>query len=333
MSPTRTLPPFNGHTFLGLPLCTDLEALQADFAILGIPVGCPYPGDVFPNDQWHAPTAIRRESARLSLGLDRWDFDIERALSGLGAVDCGDAAVPAGAQGGGPAGAQGEVTAGVQALRPYDRWAVSMSEAAGPEQAVRAIVRCGAKPVILGGDHSVSIPALRAFAGHGSLTLVQVDAHLDWRDEVNGVRDGYSSPMRRAAEMAHIERIVQIGLRAQGSARQAELQAAQAYGAELITAYTVHEQGMPAILARIPSGRRYYLTIDADGLDPSVMPGVEGPAAGGLFFHQVRAMIHGLARKGELAGMDIVEIAPARDLNGISALTAGQLVINFLGAA
>ncbi len=315
MSPTRTLPPSAGRTFLGLPLCTDLDVLQADFAILGIPAGCPYLGEAFPNDQSRAPAAIRRESARLSLGQDRWDFDIDRPLASLCAVDCGDLPLPP---------LPSSTAVGAQALRPACTTA---------EQTVRAILSRGAKPVILGGDHSVTIPALRAFDEHGPLTLVQVDAHLDWRDEVDGVRDGYSSPMRRASEMAHVERIVQIGLRAQGSARQEELQAAQAYGAEMITAYTVHEQGMSAILARLLSGGRYYLTIDADGLDPSVMPAVEGPAAGGLFFHQVRALIHGLARHGELLGMDIVEIAPARDLNGLSALTAGQLILNFLGTA
>ena len=322
MSPTRTLPPPDGRTFLGLPLCTDLDSLQADFAILGIPAGCPYLGEAFPNDQSRAPAAIRRESVRLSLGFDRWDFDIERPLAGLRIVDCGDIPLPP------PPPPVPTPTGAISPLRP-----VSTPTGVYAEQTVRTILSRGAKPIILGGDHSVTIPALRAFDRHGPLTLVQVDAHLDWRDEVGGVCEGYSNPMRRASEMAHVARIVQIGLRAQGSARQEELQAAQAYGAELITAYTVHEQGMPAILARILAGGRCYLTIDADGLDPSVMPAVEGPAAGGLFFHQVRALIHGLARQGELLGMDIVEIAPARDLIGISALTGGQLILNFLGAA
>jgi agmatinase len=89
---------------------------------------------------------------------------------------------------------------------------------------------------------------------------------------------------------------------------------------------------MDFLLEQIPAGGRYYLTIDADGLDPSVMPAVAGPAAGGLFFHQVRRLIHGLAQKGTLLGIDIVEITPARDLNGISAITAGQLILNFIGA-
>lgn len=295
-----------GETFLGLPLCTELEALQAEFAILGIPYGFPYPSQAFPNDQSNAPSAIRHSSARLSLGLDRWDFDIDARLAGFKAVDCGD------------------VMGDAKNYRLY---------AERSTQTVQAILEGGAVPIVLGGDHSITIPVLQAFAGHDPLTLVQVDAHLDWRDEVDGVREGYSSPIRRAAEMKHVQKIFQIGLRAQGSAGVEELTAARGYGAELISAYEVHESGMAAILKRIPDGGRYYLTIDADGLDPTAMPAVEGPAAGGLLFHQVRQLIHGLNRKGKLAGMDIVEITPARDLNEITAITAGQLIVNFMGAS
>lgn len=105
------------------------------------------------------------------------------------------------------------------------------------------------------------------------------------------------------------------------------------YGAEIITAYEVHEKGMDSVIDRTPANGRYYLTIDADGFDPAVMPAVAAPVAGGLLFHQVRRLIHGLVGKGRLLGMDIVEITPERDLNGISSLTAGQLIINFIGTS
>ena len=122
-------------------------------------------------------------------------------------------------------------------------------------------------------------------------------------------------------------------MRAQGSARANEVADALAHGAEIITAYEIHENGMSSVLERIPDNKHYYLSVDADGLDPAVMPAVAGPAPGGLLFHQVRSLIHGLARKGRLVGMDIVEITPGRDVNGISALTAGQLILNFIGTA
>jgi agmatinase len=174
---------------------------------------------------------------------------------------------------------------------------------------------------------------LRAYDQHGPLTIVQIDAHIDWRDEVNGVRHGLSSPMRRASEMRHVERMFQIGIRAQGSARTEDVEAARAYGSDIITAYELHDVGMDAVLKRIPDGGRYYITIDADGMDPAVMPAVEGPAPGGVTFHQARKLIHGLVKKGRVVGMDIVEITPSRDVNNISSITAGRLFVNLIGAA
>jgi len=133
--------------------------------------------------------------------------------------------------------------------------------------------------------------------------------------------------------MSHIDKIFQIGIRAQGSARTEEVEAALAYGSNIITAYELHDVGMDAVLARIPDGGNYYLTIDADGMDPAAMPAVAGPAPGGVTFHQARKLIHGLVKKGRVVGMDIVEITPRLDVNRISCITAGRLVVNLIGAA
>ena len=295
-------------TFLNFPFCTDLDSLDADFAILGIPFGAPYSNAEAGNDQSNAPAAVRRESLRLSPGLEHWDFDLGGPLfdgRDIKVVDCGD--IP---------GDPGDI-------KNYYRLA---------EETVRKIVQRGAYPIVLGGDHGVPIPVFRALDRYDLLNLIHVDAHIDWRDEANGVREGFSSPVRRASELPHIGRIFQIGMRAQGSARSREVEDARAYGAEIITAYEVHDSGLDRVLERIPAGEHYYLTIDADGLDPSIMPAVDWPAPGGLSFHQIRRLIHGLTHKGRLVGMDIVEITPARDVNGITALTAGQLILNFIGA-
>jgi agmatinase len=204
--------------------------------------------------------------------------------------------------------------------------------AARAETAVRKILAAGALPLIIGGDHAIPIPVLRAYEDEGPITLVQIDAHIDWRDEINGVTQGLSSPIRRASEMAHVGEIFQIGIRAQGSARLGDVEAALAYGANLITAYELHDVGMDAILDRIPDGGRYYLTIDADGMDPAVMPAVAGPAPAGVTFVQARKLIHGLVKKGRVIGMDVVEILPAIDLNRITLITAARLFVNMIGA-
>ena len=133
--------------------------------------------------------------------------------------------------------------------------------------------------------------------------------------------------------MAWIDRIVQMGIRGIGSARTREVQEARAYGADIITAYDMHEAGMDAVLERIPDGGPYYLTIDADGLDPTIMPAVMAPTPGGLDWLQIRKLVHGLVRKGRVLGMDLVEIAPAHDVGNISMINAERLICNFIGAA
>lgn len=305
-----TVPPRQDfRTFLDLPLALDLEGLDAHVAILGIPYGDPYSIDEVTNDQTNAPTAVRRASARISMGPDQWDFDLGgTVLDGRAVklVDCGD--VP------------GEA----RDLDGHYRRA---------EATVRKILAAGALPIIIGGDHGVPIPVLRAFEGRGPITLVHIDAHLDWRDDVNGAREGYSSPIRRASEMDHIAEIFQIGLRGQGSARAEEVDAALSYGSHVVTAFELHDNGMDAVLERIPGGGRYYLTIDADGLDPAVMPAVAAPAPGGVTYHQACKLIHGLVAKGRVVGMDIVEITPRRDVNEISSITAGRLIVNLIGMA
>ncbi|MFP6729976.1 MAG: agmatinase [Alphaproteobacteria bacterium] len=298
------------RTFMNFPLVTDLDSLDAHIAIMGIAYSDPYTIDEVTNDQTNAPTAIRRESARISLNLDRWDFDIGGLLfderDDIRVVDIGDA--------------PGEA----RDLSAHYRHA---------EAAARQVFAKGAMLVTLGGDHGIPIPVFRALEDHGPITLVHIDAHLDWRDEVNGAREGYSSPIRRAAELDWFDRIVQIGLRAQGSAREGEVRDALAYGSDLITAYELHDIGMNAVLDRIPDGGNYYLTIDADGMDPTEMPAVAAPAPGGVTYVQMLKLIHGLFAKGRVMGMDIVEIQPKRDVNGITSLTAGRLIWNFIAAA
>src|SRR5690606_37536914 len=129
----------------------------------------------------------RRASGRMARFRGNWDFDLDAPMlprdDGPRLVDAGD--VP-GSPGDGP-GNSARTTA-----------------------AVRDILDAGAVPLCIGGDDSVPIPILRAYEGRGPITVLQVDAHLDYRDEVDGVREGYSSPMRRAAEMPHVERILHV---------------------------------------------------------------------------------------------------------------------------
>jgi agmatinase len=307
---TLTIPAKIEHqTFLYSSLETDLSALQADIAYIGVPYGESYTFGEIANDQSRGPLALRRATDRILRAIDRYDFDLGGPLydhKPIRAVDCGDVYA--------------------DPLEPK-------SHLERAETVVRKVLAKGALPIILGGDHSIPIPVLRAFDDQGPITLIHIDQHLDWREEINGVRQGLSSPIRRASEMDHIGEIFQIGLHATGSGRTEEFEAAKAYGAHLFSSYDLHENGIEMVLDRIPAGGRYYVTIDLDAFDPSVAPGVAAPCAGGMTFLQARKLLHGLVNKGRVVGLDVVEITPATDVNQITSITAGRLIVNFVGAA
>jgi agmatinase len=304
-----TQPPEGGTTFLGSPLAGDLATLEADVAILGIPYGVPYGMRGVVGASSRAPAAIRAKSAEGAYRiLHHYDFDLDGdVLAGTDVriVDCGD--VPA---------------------DPLD----IPGNSRRATEAVRAILDRDAMPIVFGGDDSIPIPFFRAYEGGGPLTLVQIDAHLDFRDEVDGVSEGYSSPIRRASEMPWIERIVQIGLRGTGSARAAEVADAQANGNIIVRARDVHSEGVDMLLDHLPGNGPFLITIDFDGLDPAVAPGVGSPAPGGLTFDEAAGILRGLAARGPIAGLDLVEYDPANDLNGRTAVVAIRLVMNLLGA-
>lgn len=309
--PELTTAPRHGHkSLLYSEVVNDLNTLDhIDIGVLGIPYGSPYSINEVTNDQTRAPTAVRQATDRAVRSLERYDFDIGGPLfdnQPVRMVDCGDIAA--------------------------DAWNLHQHYDAA-EAVVRKIISLGGMPLVIGGDHGVPIPVLRALDTLGPITLVHFDSHLDWRNEVNGVTDGYSSPIRRASEMKHIGQIFQIGLRAQGSARQEEVDAALAYGSHLITAYELHDVGARAVLDRIPDGGNYYITMDADGIDPSVMPAVAGPALGGVTYTEARQIIQGLVKKGRVVGMDIVEITPTKDVNQITAIAACRFFVNLIGTA
>ncbi|MEZ5842756.1 MAG: agmatinase [Hyphomicrobiaceae bacterium] len=310
MTGALTQAPKHGHpTFLFSELALDLDRLAADIAFLGIPYGSAYSFEDITNDQSRMPSAMRQASDRIVRSLERYDFDLGGPLydgRNIRTVDCGDVRT--------------------DILDPK-------SHVQRAEQAVRKILAAGAMPIVIGGDHAIPIPVLRAFEGRGPITLVHIDQHLDWRDDVGGVTDGLSSPIRRASEMAHIGEIYQIGLRATGSARTEEVEAARAYGAHLVSAYELHDVGMDAVLERIPSGGQYYITIDLDGMDSADAPGVAAPMPGGVTFLEARKLVRGLVAKGRVVGMDVVEITPRHDVNNITCITAGRLIVNLIGTA
>ena len=291
-------------TFLGLPSATVDDLGGADIAVIGAPCATPYPS-VGPYCK-DAPAAIRAASATYSGIRHHHNFDLggPMLVDGTSAVDTGDV--------------------------PWDDTAFEANRAA-IRHTCETVLATGAVPVVLGGDDSIPIPVLQAYANHGPLTVVQIDAHIDWRDEVQGERWGLSSTMRRASEMAHVGEMIQVGRRGVGSARPADLAAAEARGVHFFGAHDVHRAGLQAVLDRVPIGGNVFVTVDVDGLDPSLVPGVIGPEPGGLTYYEAIDIIDGVADRARIVGFDAVEFVPDRDVNGIGALTTFRLTAHAIG--
>ena len=197
--------------------------------------------------------------------------------------------------------------------------------------AIHTILNRGAIPIAIGTDEGGFIPFVRAYHGYDSLCVVHIDAHIDWRDERNGVREGYSSVMRLASEMQWVKAMAQIGLRGIGSARQQEIDDALSFGSVFIRAREIHRKGIDACIDMIPEAKNYLITIDSDALDTAIAPGVLFPCPGGLTFYEITDLVRQISLKGRIAGMSLFEVRPERDVNGLTASTAAQLIINFIG--
>lgn len=199
------------------------------------------------------------------------------------------------------------------------------------EAGVRAILNSGTMPVVLGGDHSVNIPCIAAFSEQEPIHIVQIDAHLDFVDERHGVRFGHGNPMRRAAERSWVSGMTQVGIRNVSSTSKEGYDDARQMGSDIISVRQFRNLGVQAVLDRIPSGARYYISIDIDGFDPSIAPGTGTPSHGGFLYYEILEFLDGLTKQGKIVGVDLVEVAPDYDHTGSTAILAAQLLLNFIG--
>jgi len=305
--------PVGTPTFVEAPLCGQLEELEADVAVIGVPYKSPYEVSVpleaedAAASALSAPDALRRQSATYAHSLRNYDFDF-----------------------------QGDLFAGRE-VRIADCGNLDLESKSHEEQlqmiaqAIRLILGKGAVPIVLGGDHGTPSPILQGYQDHGPLCVVQIDAHLDYRDERDGFKHGFSSQMRRAAEMPWVGSIMQIGLRGVGSGRMEEYEAARKYGSVMVRAQELHQLGVERILRSLPEAPRYYITIDSDGLDPSIAPGVYYPSPGGVDYFEMTDLVKGIAQRGAIAGIDFCEIVPALDIRDLSSIFASRLILNFIG--
>ena len=300
--------PFVGlPTFSKRPYVADWSAIDADVAVLGAPFdfGTQYrPGARF------GPRAIREASTLFSFGhagaYDHEANDGEGATYLPGSVrivDLGDADIV-----------------------HTDTVASHANIRAG----VETILRAGAMPVVLGGDHSVNIPCIEAFDGAKPFHVVQIDAHLDFVDERHGVTRGHGNPMKRASEKPHVTGLSQFGIRNVSSTAREGYEDARANGSDILSVRQIRKLGVEAVAERVPVGR-IYITIDIDGFDPSIAPGTGTPSHGGFLYYEVLELLQLLSKRCEVVGIDLVEVAPDYDPTGSTGFLAAQLLMNLLG--
>ena len=304
MKPPITKPP-TLKSFLDLPVISDWAQLTHQAVVFGAPFGKPYNPDQFPNNQSTAPDRLRDASPRILVDPQAVDSDLssDSTLASISVADGGDI--------------------------PLNNNNIDQHYAE-IESAMRYLIEKGIFPVSIGGDDGITNPVLRGLDSLNDLTIIQIDAHMDWKNERFGEKDGYSSPMRRASEMAHVSAIHQVGIRSYGSATEKDISDAKNWGVQIYLAKDIHEKGIDWFLNSLPNSGKFFITLDVDGLDPSILPGTVALSPGGLDWRQTVACFEGISKKGKIIGLNIVELAPKNDINQISMIVVGRLILKCL---
>lgn len=297
--------PFVGiSTFGKRPYVADWDAIDADVAILGAPFDF---GTQWRSGARFGPRGVREASTLFSFGhAGAYDHEDDATyLPGdVRIVDIGDADII------------------------HTKTEESHKNI---EFGVRKILAAEALPVTIGGDHSVNIPCINAFSDQEPIHVVQIDAHLDFVDVRHGVTNGHGNPMRRAIEKDYVSGMTQLGIRNVSSTAKEGYDDARARGSDILSVRQVRKLGTDAVLDRIPEGSRYYVTIDIDAFCPSIAPGTGTPSHGGFHYYDVLEILQGLAKRGDVVGIDLVEVAPDYDPTNSTQILAAQLLLNFLG--
>ncbi len=287
-------------TFMRLPHQTDLAGV--DVAILGAPFDS---GTSYRSGARLGPREIRAQS---SLIRPYSYFQKVSPFETLSVVDAGDVDVPP----------------------------VGIDQAFDVIQAgVTRVLNAGAIPMVVGGDHSISLPCLRAVAAtHGPLNLIQFDAHIDTWGDYFGGRYFHGSPFRRAIEEGLLKRAgyTQVGIRGPMYGEEADFAFQTAHGVHTIDIGQVKREGIGSTIDRIRASASgaVYVTFDIDSVDPAYAPGTGTPEVGGLTSYEAQELVRGLAGL-EVVACDIVEVAPQFDGPGqITALLAANLMFELL---
>lgn len=291
-------------TFLRSPLVESADG--SDIAVLGVPIdeGSPFvPGSRF------GPRTIREQTLRFVAGPDTL-FDIRT----------GDQILSPGAAG------QRIVDLGDVEVAP----ATPEMTAANITKAVGAVLGTGAMPLVLGGDHSITYPVVRAFPG--PLHVVQFDAHLDYVEAEGAYRYTNEHAFRQISHLDSVVSLTQVGIRSLRTSAS-HYRASIDDGNRIVPPHELRALGTQGLVELLPADVRCYVTIDVDSLDHSLVPGCVSAEPGGLSYDELRDALVALSERVEIVGLDLVEVNPMVDTAaGATAYLAAHLLIETLGA-
>jgi len=189
------------------------------------------------------------------------------------------------------------------------------------ERGIARLLDIGARPVSLGGDHSVTYPVLRAVRPHAPrLTIVHVDAHPDLYEDFEGDRYSHACPFARIMEERLADRLIQVGIRTMTGHQRAQ---ARRYGVEVIEMRHLRND------FRVAADTPLYVSIDIDALDPAFAPGVSHREPGGMSTRQLLSLLHGL--DAPIVAADVVELNPRNDPSGVSSMVTAKVLRELLG--
>ena len=297
------------RTMFRAPMCTNIDELDADVAFIGMPFD---QGTFGRPGARYGPDALR-DAPRAYSYLDPYGqgkdaegfFDADAGdelLRGITMADCGNVSV-----------SPSEV------VHNFERLA----------GVVQRVARRGAMPVILGGDHAITFPAVAGLAQFAPLDIVHFDAHLDYTHDYQRALLTHGSPIRRCHELEHVANITSVGIR---SVRRAPYEEAVSHGNGIITLRQFREMGPEETAESIPVGTNLYITFDVDVLDPTQAPGTGTPEVGGMFYEEARRCLETLVRRSNLVAFDVVEVAPPYDASQLTVQVAARLVVDILAA-
>ena len=297
------------RSFFKAPLCTNLDELSADVALIGVPFD---QGTFGRPGARYGPDAVR-DAPRAYSYLDPYGqqheaegfFDIDvgdELLRGVTMADCGNITIVP-----------------LDVFKNLDKIT----------EAVEKVVERGSFPVVVGGDHAITFPVVRGFSKFAPLNIVHFDAHMDYSHDYQGVLYTHGSPIRRCRELPFVNHITSVGIH---SVRRKPYEESQRDGSLVITATLFRQLGPQGVVDLIPESENLYVTLDIDVMDPSQAPGTGTPEVGGLYYQEMRDCLVALVARHNLVGFDLVEVAPPYDSSEITSQLAAKFIVDILAA-